>query len=109
MIKTSLHVSFRHIFVAASLTFAGLLAVGCAVSQPDESQDQDSSQENVGEAEEALTCCQEGTLVCPTTGDDFDYGLCVLPHISHSSAIAACKAVCGSKPCTDTGWHSFCY
>lgn len=104
-----MNISLRHLAALAVLALGAASFAGCAAEpQPDPTEA--DSDENVGEAEEAVaTCCQEGVLRCASNGYIVEYGQpgCGLP--THTIAISTCKSHCGGVSCVDSGWTNVCF
>ncbi len=100
-----MNISLRHIAALAVIALGAASFAGCA-AQPEPT---DSTEEDVGDAEEALgTCCSEGYYRCASNGFIEEYGQpgCGLP--KKTVAASACKSACHNVACIDSGWRNVC-
>lgn len=96
-------ISFRHVIGLLALTLSTAAFAGCAVSAESEEVNGDDV---MGEAASALTCCQQGTVLCPNNVNiDVDYGC---GGTTRQVAITNCNKLC-TVACRDSGWHTYCY
>ena len=101
-----MNISLRHIAALAVIALGAASFAGC-VAQPEPT---DSTEENVGEAEEALaTCCSEGYYRCASNGVIVEYTQPGCGGPKKSIAATQCKAACNNVACVDKGWHDICF
>lgn len=100
-----MNISLRHLAALAVFALGAASFAGCAAQQ----DPADSTDENVGEADEALAnCCSEGSYRCASNSYTVDYGQpgCGLP--TKITAASNCKSHCGNVSCIDSGWINYC-
>lgn len=108
MKKHTPRVSLRHLLALLAITVGAVAIAGCAVEP--ESTDSDELASSVDDGPEASpqsSCCQEGTVTCTVTGNQWIYTPPAPAYCSNGrtrlQALNLCKSTCGNH-CVDSGW-----